>query len=433
MLCLAAAALVNALFFQWIHLVVVRFSHAAPDIELFLSQIMIVFSATICLILIVMGIGSTVIPHSSIFFLVFMLSLSQSLFDLSLFISSAQFKIRIYGLMSMLKVALSLSLGTVVGLAGFGGEMLVLSLVAANIIGALAFAPYIWARVSLSPPPWIILKDWAAYGFAAAVTFGLNWVLVFADRIMIGYFLSTAEVAIYGVVADITIQSLGVALMVVTTAAVPLIVRAFETEGSSAARSQLSVLADVVLSIAMVAAVLFLLLHRPIVDAVLGPEYRDGAYALMPIIALAGLINGVKVHVVECALQVAKRVKHTAAIGACVAMVNVVLNAFLIKEYGVNGAAWATVASLALGLVTSWWFARRIAPLPHLWASIARAGFLSLTAALGIYIAPDLEAPVASLLVNIMVAFISCGIGAYVLDVGRLRSQWLPNLRRRRT
>jgi O-antigen/teichoic acid export membrane protein len=52
----------------------------------------------------------------------------------------------------------------------------------------------------------------------------------------------------------------------------------------------------------------------------------------------------------------------------------VILNLILVPRFGVMGAAWATAASFALGLLATMALGRRVLPLPVPWEALVRCG-----------------------------------------------------------
>jgi len=100
------------------------------------------------------------------------------------------------------------------------------------------------------------------------------------------------------------------------------------------------------------------------------PEYQAAA-PIVPIVALAGLCEGLR-YVVTIGIAFQRRpIIRSAATGAA-ALVNVVLNVLLIPTYGMMGAAWATLAGFVTLIVIEFTVARHFYPIPYQHARFAK-------------------------------------------------------------
>jgi O-antigen/teichoic acid export membrane protein len=117
-----------------------------------------------------------------------------------------------------------------------------------------------------------------------------------------------------------------------------------------------------------VAGMLFLVLGLSavapeLVQLMAAPEYHAAA-PVVPIIALAGMCEGLR-YVVTIGIAFQRRpIIRSAAMGAA-ALVNVVLNVLLIPTYGMMGAAWATLAGFITLIAVEFAVARHFYPIPY--------------------------------------------------------------------
>ena len=108
----------------------------------------------------------------------------------------------------------------------------------------------------------------------------------------------------------------------------------------------------------------------------------------MPIVALAGLCEGLR-YVVTIGIAYQKRpIIRSAAMGAA-ALVNVGLNVLLIPTYGMMGAAWATLAGFMVLIAVEFVVSRRFYPIPYQHARIAKL----CAVVAGLYLASGLVPP----------------------------------------
>src|SRR5690606_26515211 len=86
----------------------------------------------------------------------------------------------------------------------------------------------------------------------------------------------------------------GVLLAIVSMAAYPLAVTALEHRGTDAALAQTSRNGELVLTVALAGAVVLTVLAPYGIDLVVGTEYRETAMQIVPLVALAAALGGIK-------------------------------------------------------------------------------------------------------------------------------------------
>jgi O-antigen/teichoic acid export membrane protein len=107
-----------------------------------------------------------------------------------------------------------------------------------------------------------------------------------------------------------------------------------------------------------------------LVQLMAAPRYHAAA-PVVPIVALAGLCEGLR-YVVTIGIAFQRRpIIRSAAMGAA-ALVNVVLNVLLIPPYGMMGAAWATLAGFVTLIAVEFTVSRRFYPIPYQYARFAK-------------------------------------------------------------
>lgn len=141
----------------------------------------------------------------------------------------------------------------------------------------------------------------------------------------------------------------------------------------------------------MIFLILALSLLAPELLALLAAPAYQRAAIVVPIIALAGLCEGL-CYVGTIGIMLRRRpLIRSAAVGVAAAT-NIGLNFVLIPRYGMAGAAWATLAGFVVQTVIQVTVAMRFYPIPYQWSRLGRlAG-----AAGGLFLAGTLV-PAASL------------------------------------
>jgi O-antigen/teichoic acid export membrane protein len=153
-------------------------------------------------------------------------------------------------------------------------------------------------------------------------------------------------------------------MMVVNLAAYPLAVGALERKGRNAANRQLSQNAILLLSVSLPSAAGFAYLAPNIAEVFLGQAFRNSAAELMPLVTLGTLLAGIKAYYLDLSFQLGRYTMGQVWVVLVAAILNIVLNLWWIPQFGLMGAAYATVAAYAIGLGLSWQLGRRVFPLP---------------------------------------------------------------------
>lgn len=216
------------------------------------------------------------------------------------------------------------------------------------------------------------VKPYLAYGVPVALALSLNIALDAGDRFLIALFLGPEAVGIYAAGYGVADKTVGLLCMLAAAGGAPMMMAAWEREGPQAMREVSRQVARTLMLIAAPAAAGLALVAQPLSEVMIGEEMRTQAAAIMPWIALSGLINGFVLYYLSEAFQLAHKTGLRAGLMAIPAITNLVLNAILLPWIGLMGAVYATVASYALALVLLASVGRRIAPLAWPWLDFLR-------------------------------------------------------------
>jgi O-antigen/teichoic acid export membrane protein len=116
-------------------------------------------------------------------------------------------------------------------------------------------------------------------------------------------------------------------------------------------------------TIAGAAGMLGILLFLDVVKYFIGSKYHEGLH-VVPVLLCANLLLGVYYN-----FSVWYRLKDRTGLGALISMggavITVLLNLFLIPQYGYSGAAWVTLVCYAFMCWATWQTGRKIHPVPY--------------------------------------------------------------------
>lgn len=264
-------------------------------------------------------------------------------------------------------------------------------------------------------------RSYAAYGIPLSVSLIMALVLSGTDRLLIGAFLSEADVGVYHAGYSLANRTLDVAFIWLGSAAGPAAVAALEHGGLPALDRTAKEQSSFMVLLTLPAAVGLALVAEPLSDVLIGEALRDGAAQVTPWIALSGLMAGWTTYYFHTAFTLGKATKRLLIAMAIPALANVVLNLALIPIFGVMGAVYATAISYALGLVASILIGRRSIALPIPLDTLWRAAIACAAMAGAVLLIPAFGG-ILELTAKAALGGIVYGAVAFALDAGGART-----------
>ena len=167
------------------------------------------------------------------------------------------------------------------------------------------------------------------------------------DIVMLGFLRSEAETGLYAGMARLYILAFAIGNLV-TAAFRPAIAAAFPDFGTMVRQYGANMTMVVLFGFPIVAGVIAF--PDEIIELVFGAGFAAGADALV-ILQIAGMFGYISIATAAALIawhdQLAQMWCH-----AAVAVINIVLNIFLIPKYGIEGAAWATLIAQLVMLLS---------------------------------------------------------------------------------
>jgi len=149
----------------------------------------------------------------------------------------------------------------------------------------------------------------------------------------------------------------------VSMAVTPIAVTMLEQEGLEKSRIIMRDYGATLLWITMPAATGIALVSNEL-GFVLGESVREGAVSIMPLIAFAGVLNGLISYYAQRAFMLSGKTSMFMWAMVPPVVLNIALNFWLIPKLGLIGAVYATLISYTLGFVLAMIVGRRYYPLP---------------------------------------------------------------------
>jgi O-antigen/teichoic acid export membrane protein len=200
-----------------------------------------------------------------------------------------------------------------------------------------------------------------------------------------------------------------------------MMMAAWERDGAPGVRQASVHAARMLILVAAPAATGLALVAQPLSEVMIGEAMRAQAAAIMPWIALSGLINGFVLHYVSEAFQLSKRTWLRAGLMVIPALANIALNIILLPRIGLMGAVYSTVACYALALVLLAAASRRLAPLAWPWVDFLKAAGSCAAMATVVRLLPS-PGGLPELLMKAGAGAVAYAIAAIIFDAAGARS-----------
>lgn len=422
-LVVAGVGLFNVIFFQWLRLSLLRFLPAyLSDPKDLLSSVLAGFVSVAFLTGVLGVLAAAVWPDPSLRGLLLVaipLLWAQAWFELNLEMARSRLRPERYGMMSGIKAVSALVLGVAAVFWGLGAEGPLFGLLVGFLIASFLYGRSEWQGII---PKWSsgFMKTLVGYGLPLTATFALSFVVSSCDRFLIAWFLGEGAAGVYSASYNLAQQSLTLLMMVVNVAAYPLAARALESKGEEAARKQLLKNAELLFGVAFPGTLGLITLAPNIAAILLGTEFQKEASQLIPLVAVAALLSGIRAYHFDLAFQLGQRTVGQVWVMGGAAAINLLLNCWWIPRYGPLGAAWSTMVAYAVALLLSANLGRKIFFIPIEWRSVAK---------LTIATAAMIPILLAGRIAGTTLAWVGAGVGAtfvygaslLLLDAGGLR------------
>jgi len=422
--------LANTLLYWWLRLGLIRFApRFADNKEIFLATLLrgfflvggvSILIAVASIVLIADPQLRAIIAFSTLLLIV------SAWFDLNLELIRSRLSPIYFGTLSLVRALLALLVGGALAWVGFSVWGLLIGVFVSVLLPGLWETLKAWRNINIRDVDYGFLRELFIYGLPLIGVFGMEYVVSSSDRFMLGWMIDTAATGTYSAAYDLTNQSLTLSMSIVYLAGYPLIVKTLETEGEQAVRRLLTRYLGIFLAIGLPATIIVSFLSRGISGTLLGSQFHEDAFSLMPWVAVATLFACLKTYYFDIAFQLSRRTSRQFLVIAFPALLNVLLNLWWIPRMGVMGAAYATFAAYLCAVGLSWQLGKREFVMPILSRDVIYA---SLSAAVMVVVAMVLlnEYDQAGIFNWTSMAVILFGVYAamlFVLNVCELRT-WL--------
>lgn len=288
----------------------------------------------------------------------------QIFFNLGMEAHKAAHRITRYSATYSIQILLSLTIGILLILLTPLREVApFIGIIIALIIVLLIDLPFMLKRLKGGEVQPVRATKYFKYGMPICISLLLASALNSADMYIIKWMMGDASVGYYNAGYNLANRSIEMIFIWLSMAVTPLAVTLLEKEGLEESRSIMRDYGASLLWIALPAATGIALVSKEF-GFVLGEAVRAEAVSIMPMIAFAGVLNGLISYYAQRAFMLSGKTSMFMWSMIPPVILNISLNFWLIPKFGLMGAVYATVLSYSLGFVLTMIVGRRYYPLP---------------------------------------------------------------------
>lgn len=336
----------------------------------------------------------------------------QIFFNLGMEAHKAAHRIKRYSLTYSSHTLISFSLGVVLIVTTPLREVApFVGIIVATIIALSIDLPFMFKRMKGGTVQPAKANTYFRYGMPICISLLLAYALNSADMYLIAGIMGEASAGQYNAGYNLANRSLEILFVWISMAATPIAVTLMEKEGVERSREVMKDYGTSLLWIAMPAATGIALVAKEF-GFILGESVRSEAITVMPMIAFAGVLNGLISYYAQRAFMLSGKTNMFVWAMVPPVILNIGLNLWLIPIYGLMGAVYATVISYMLGFVLAVAVGRRFYPLPIPFRATLEIGFACACMAMAVLALPDL-----SHLPDFIALVIKASIGASVYGI----------------
>ena len=315
---------------------------------------------------------------------------------------------------------------------GRGAEAIIVGLLTAAVICSfidmrLLASPFRRTAGALDKAELVRLVEYAWPLVAVAAT---AMILQNGDRFLLGSLAGAGVLGIFAVAYNLVERPTTLICSSISTATFPLVVQVLEHQGREAARIQAGRNGIALLAVTLPACAGLALTADYIAASLVGPAFREGVAALLPIMSFTALARGVRAHFVDHAFHLSGRPLMMLWTYLPATVLNIGLNLYVVPRYGMFGAAWTALACQGSTVVGGWFLGTSLFPV---WLPVGQV-VRCLLAVVPMAVALTLiRFPLNwyGLFGSILLGGALYIVSALVLDVGEIRSIGQRSLRRR--
>ncbi len=357
-------------------------------------------------------------------------AITMGSFEIGLEILRAQLRAITFAAATTVRAIAVSVLGISIGLFANHGVFLLCSTALAFGISMLLFIAPAWRGTSICLDRGR-LTAFLIGGIPLTISSVLQAMSGIIDQFIVAHLVGVAQAGRYVASCVLANQALLMPAMSLASAFVPLAVQTLARKGPDAVRVQLADGVEILFAVMLPACVGFAIVSHHVGDLALGPDFRDLAAQIVPIVSFSLLFQILTQQYLHVSFLISNRNVFYLWNTASVIAFNVVVSYLLIEHLGVVGGAWGRLATSIFGffgalLLTRWAF-----PIPLPLARLARIVVAGLVMAIVVRTVDSLLAVSAPLALAILIptGIVTYAAMCWLQNVLDIRDRALPAMR----
>lgn len=430
---LAIVVLLQGAGVGWLTMGALRLSERKGKREKTLSAILVCF-ATIAVITAIGLLALIVLEDSSrsrwlmvigaAFFLI------QGWYETNLSLLRARLLVERYVVYTIVRTVVASIFGAWFAWIGWGAEGILVGGVLGVLVPSIILTAEIWLKEKIAAPETDDMRDMFRFGMPLALGFTVGAFILVTDRFLIEMFLGVYLLGIYGAAYQIADRIMRSVIEPLSSAGLPLAINKFEEEGAEAAREQLAHNWSLLIAVSLPAVLGLYAITPSLVEIMVGPDYREGALQVVPIIAFAAFFSSMRGGYLDHSFHLGQKTRLLLIQSIFVAILNIAVSVPLVLQMGIVGAAYGTLISQMFGVVLGYFFGRRVFVLPFLVIDTLKVSASAFTMLLCLQLIPFAPGLIALLSKTVLGATVY-GLGLLVLNPFEIRPFVLKFIRMR--
>lgn len=272
--------------------------------------------------------------------------------------------------MSTARATLSFVLCLLVVSLGGGGFAYVITVALAYAATTLAMSRVIWSP-PLAPVDPVLLRTMLIYGAPISLSGLILALHSTIDRIALAAFAGPEVLGAYGATADLVRQCIVYPALSASLALAPIAVRAL-TAPREELEQKISEGFELLLALLLPAAVGLAIVAPSLAVVLFGPQFRETAMAVIPIVAFVWFFQCMSQQYVQLSFSLARKSHLFAWHTSAGLAIGLVLMVPMVRAWGAVGAATAMLLAEIGCLIAGAWLTRFAHPMPWPVGRIAR-------------------------------------------------------------
>ena len=354
--------------------------------------------------------------------LIGILALTQGWYELTLDARRVELRPIIYSIVAFFRAALTLALGA--SLAAITGCLpsVILGIALGNIVASM-FAPrWLSGLARFDQARMRQFAELVRYGLPLSVTLIFTAILNSADLVMLTAMHGAEQAGVYASAYNLANYCIGTLLAGLGLAVLPHAAKNYLDTNPEATGELLGRNLIILIAIALPATVGLGLIAPLLGKWLLGNFDQTQSATTTIIVAMGIMLAAIRSYGMDIVFMIAKKTKIQAVILGVAAVINILLNLYLIPRWGSYGAAISTLLSFGIAFILSAFMGRRYIKIRIYWADLSKIGLSTLVMALAVHGLDHAQKTYVALLIELAVGVASYAIMMALLYQNLVRS-----------